>query len=145
MKRLCIALIFLLFAARAPADNVLMKANGAGAAGAGMIAATAGALALAPPPQWQGYDRNGDDGIHSPSADNSVGQWLRDGKRPDCVAANSQMAGLAKALKDDKPAAPASEGQIHLQESQAHGTQATAAEDPKAVYAEGQTVTCPSQ
>lgn len=140
--RLRFLLAALLVSLPAAADNVLMKSNGLGAAAGAIIGATVGAAALAPPPQWKGFpDGSGDDGIHSPKADDSVGQWLRSGQKSDCVAAKPEMAGLATALKSDLPSELPPEGQIHV--TQAQGAGDGHKYDSYAPDSGGQSVTCP--
>jgi hypothetical protein len=135
MMRLWIFVAALAFSLSAAADNVLMKGNGLGAAAAGIVGLTAGSMALAPPPQWQGYPKGGT-GLQF--EDDSLG-----GAISDCATADGTQ--IAKALKGEPTTEPAREqnGRIRLTESgRQTGTQIF---DSKAIYGAGQSPTCPER
>jgi hypothetical protein len=133
MTRLWIFLATLSFSLSAAADNVLMKRNGLGTAAAGMIGLTAGTMALAPPPQWQGYPKGGT-GLQFQDDSLSVS--------PDsCATADGTQ--IAKALKGDAGSAEEQKGRIQLTESGRQiGSQIF---DSKAIYGEGQPSVCPER
>src|SRR5579863_1750524 len=106
MMRVWIALAALSIPTLASADNVLMKANGLGAAAAGMIGVAAGTAALAPPPEWKGFPKGGD----GPQFQDDPANRLQ----TDC--AESGGMAIAKALKGETPpeTQPPQDGQIRL-------------------------------
>lgn len=150
MMRLWFVLAALSFAGSAAAENVLMKSNGLGLAAVGMAAGAAASAALAPPPQWQGYPRGGNDGIWTPKADRSSTEWANAASPARVNCGKAAYAGLAEALKQDaKSKDPPLEGQIHLSQSQLRVTDPMRPQDgniydPKSVYADGRPVTCPA-
>jgi len=132
MMRVWILLAALSFAGSAAADNVLMKSNGLGAAAVGVIGVTAGAAAIAPPPQWQGFPKGGG-GPQFQGDASSRGQSF-------CTTSNS--AAIAKALKGETPpeTRPPQDGQIRLTDEGKTGNSQLF--DSKAIYGSGQPVTC---
>ncbi|GEM_PF-5175015 len=136
MMRVWIFLAALFIPAMASADNVLMKANGLGAAAAGMIGVAAGTAALAPPPEWKGFPKTGD----GPQFQDDPANRLQ----TDC-ATSGGMA-VAKALKGETPPETQrpQDGQIRLTDDT---TKTSSAQmfDSKAIYGSGQSVTCPPQ
>jgi len=132
MMRVWILLAALSFAGSAAADNVLMKANGLGAAAVGVVGVTAGAAALAPPPQWQGYPKGGG------------GPQFQDeaSSRAQTFCTTSSSAAVAKALKGEaaSEAPPPQDGQIRLTDTAK--TSDSQLFDSKAIYGSGQPVTC---
>ena len=134
MMRVWILLAALSFSFSAAADNVLMKANGLGAAAAGMIGVTAGTMALAPPEPWQGFPKGGtglqfqDDALGTPG---------------DCAAADG--AQIAKALKGEARTEPAQaqNGQIRVSDPGRQG--GSQIFDSKAIYGAGQSSVCPER
>jgi len=132
MMRVWILLAALSFAGSAAADNVLMKSNGLGAAAVGVIGVTAGAAAIAPPPQWQGYPKGGG----GPQFQGDVSS------RAQTFCSTSPGAAVAKALKGEAApeTPPPQDGQIRLTEpGKTSGSQLF---DSKAIYGSGQPVTC---
>ena len=127
MMRLWIALAALFLAGSASAENVLMKSNGLGAAAAGVIGITAGSAALAPPPEWQGFPKGGNEPRFQDGPSSRI--------QGDCAA--NDGATIAKALKGEPPAEtpPQQDGQIRLTDpSRNSGSQLF---DSKAIYGSG--------
>ena len=135
MMRLWVVLAALSFAGSASAENVLMKSNGLGLAAVGMVGATAAGMALAPPPQWQGFPK-GEDGPHF--QDEATGRI-----QGDCTARDG--ATVAKALKGERQpeAEKPQDGQIRLTDTGRKSDSQIF--DSKAIYGAGQSITCPSQ
>jgi len=132
MMRVWIFLAALSLPAMVSADNVLMKANGLGAAATGMIGIAAGTAALAPPPEWKGFPKSSD----GPQFQNDASA------RPQTDCATSEGMAVAKALKGETPpeSAPPQDGQIRLTDTgKSSGSQLF---DSKAIYGSGQPVTC---
>lgn len=134
MMRLWIALAALSLAGSASAENVLMKSNGLAAAAVGVIGITAGAAALAPPPEWQGYPKGGNGPQFQDDASGHV--------QSDCAV--SDGAAIANALKSNpqSEAGQPRDGQIRLTDPARPGTQMF---DSKAIYGSGQSFTCPEK
>ena len=134
MMRLRMTLAALLFAASASAENVLLKNNGLGAAVLGEIGVTAGALALAKPPPWQGYPKGGDELGFSNDATSGAAFG-------DCAV--SEGSSIAKALMAQRDSAkpPPPDGVLSL--SGADRQAAANAFDGKAMYQPPQPSTCP--
>ncbi len=120
----------------------MLKAKGLGAAAAADVAVTAGAMAFADPPKWQGYEREGDaldlDGV--PVANRAAG---------DCAVSDGNS--IAKALMAQNGVPPGAvpppasqpsskDGQIHLTEPDNSHPEATF--DSKAIYQAGQPISC---
>lgn len=135
MMRLWILLAALSFSFSAAADNVLMKANGLGAAAAGMIGVTAGTMALAPPEPWQGFPKGGT-GLQF--QDDALG-----GSPGGCAAADGTQ--IAKALKDEARSdkSQTQDRQIRLSDSSRQG--GSQIFDSKAIYGAGQSSVCPER
>lgn len=112
-------------------DTILTKNNGLGAASIGTVGLTLGALALAPPPSWEGYPKDLGD---RPFIGDATA-----GRHDGCAVNDANM--IAKALLAPQKPSLAQTAPLHVTEIDPETT--PKAFDEKAIYDRGTTSICP--
>lgn len=111
-------------------ENILAKNNGLGAAAIGNVGLTLGAMALAPPPTWEGYPKDLGDRPFSGDATT--------GRRDSCAVSDANMIAKALLAPEKSPSAQTAP----LQLSEVIRQTDMKAFDEKTIYDPGQTSIC---